>query len=75
MMKSTLAPMPLADEALTAVAGAKRGRKRGGGLSFDASPVTNTQINVAAPVIQIALFNGGGVEQFADVLQGNAIKF
>jgi hypothetical protein len=70
--KSVLAPLPLADESLTAVAGAKGGKY---GMWFDASPVTNVQTNVSGPVIQIAALNGGDLAQLAGVLQGNAVKF
>jgi hypothetical protein len=74
MMKSTLAPMPLADEALTAVAGAKRG-KRGPKLSFRNSPLTNTQSNTSGAIVQLALGNEGDVTQEAYVEQSNSISF
>jgi hypothetical protein len=72
--KSLLAPMPLADEELTAVAGAKKGHKKHG-LSFDASPITNTQTNVSGPIIQIAVGNLGDVTQVAGVAQSNSVSF
>jgi hypothetical protein len=74
MMKSVLAPIPLADESLTAVAGAKRGR-RGPKLSFRNSPVTNTQSNTSGAIVQIALGNEGDVSQGAYVEQSNSISF
>jgi hypothetical protein len=72
--KSLRAPMPLADEALTAVAGAKGG-KYGAKLSFWDSPVTNVQTNVSGPIVQIAALNGGDVTQVAGVLQSNSVSF
>jgi hypothetical protein len=72
-LEKTLAPMPLADEELTAVAGAKKGGKYG--MWFDASPVTNVQTNVSGPIVQIAALNGGDVTQLAGVLQSNSVSF
>ncbi len=71
--KSLLAPMPLADEELTAVAGAKKGHKHG--LSFLNSPVTNTQTNLSGPIVQLALGNEGDVTQAAFVTQSNSVSF
>jgi hypothetical protein len=73
-MKTTLATMILADESLAAVAGAKRGR-RAPKLSFRDSPVTNTQSNTSGAIVQLALGNGGHVDQYAEVVQSNSIEF
>jgi hypothetical protein len=73
--KSLRAPMPLADEELSIVAGAKRGHGRGPKLAFRDSPVTNIQTNVSGPIIQIAAGNGGDVTQVAGVLQSNSVSF
>jgi hypothetical protein len=72
--KTALAPLPLADEELVAVAGAKKGHKKYG-LSFLNSPITNTQTNVSGPIVQLALGNEGDVTQAAFVSQSNSVSF
>jgi hypothetical protein len=69
--KSLLAPMPLADEALTVVSGARRRASK----LFRNSPVTNVQGNFSGPIVQVAEGNYGDVTQAAFVAQSNSVSF
>ncbi|MGE5434886.1 MAG: hypothetical protein ACM3S3_08905 [Candidatus Doudnabacteria bacterium] len=66
-MKKPLAR--LSDDALATVSGAT------GQSWYFGSPITNVQTNVAGPVVQLAVLNGGAVAQAVGLVQGNFASF